>query len=98
LSPQTLEYASFHICTAPGPQIRLIGNEDASDSDTVVFRLSGHDSIGPSAVRDQSLERISSTISPSPTSHPLLFTADPTPFSPYRDLTVGADQAPVTLG
>src|SRR5205085_3673978 len=46
----------------------LIGNDEAKHSDTVVCRLSGQDSIGPSCVCDQSLDRISSTISLLPTS------------------------------
>jgi hypothetical protein len=45
----------------------LIGKLDARQRLTVVRWLCGHCSIDPSGVCDQSLERMSSAISPSPT-------------------------------
>src|ERR1700753_170680 len=46
----------------------LMGKLEERQRLTVVRKLLGHDSIGPSGVLDQSIERISSPISPPPTS------------------------------
>src|SRR5262245_23053407 len=50
------------------PQPSQKGWREVSIIRTAVFRLCGHDSIGPSGVRDQSISRINLPISPPPVS------------------------------
>src|SRR5262252_829061 len=51
-----------------GPQNRIIWAFDGSSILTELRKLCGHDSIGPSGVRDQSISRINLPISPPPVS------------------------------
>src|SRR5262249_49571446 len=51
-----------------GPQNRTIWAFDGSSILTELRKLCGHDSIGPSGVRDQSISRINLPISPPPVS------------------------------
>src|SRR5215813_2560261 len=51
-----------------GPQNRIIWAFDGSSILTELRKLCGHDSIGPSGVRDQSISRINFPISPPPVS------------------------------
>src|SRR5258707_11774122 len=50
-----------------GPHQSNIGNRLPSMTPSMVFRLLGQSSAGPSFVLDQSVERISAAISPPPT-------------------------------
>src|SRR5215475_246594 len=51
-----------------GPQNRIIWAFDGSSILTELRKLCGHDAIGPSGVRDQSISRINLPISPPPVS------------------------------
>jgi hypothetical protein len=66
LSVSMGRYPSLYRCSRSGPPQSNIGNRLPSTTPSIVLRLVGHCSTGPSFVLDQSVERMIAPISPPP--------------------------------